>query len=192
MSHMALKVIDEDGDAIMEEEYQNSHGFCMFVWDRLIERYPIPGPRYAFREGEKDVYQNLWDGVQDGTLEIEPWEHNVLLTTYDRVLVSRKYLSLLVTSLRRFVEAHDNGRWVCHLGAIADAIERLVRTDQNVQAICFYQTSTARDLFGGVHLEPCDGERCGQQPCDCEEDRPYNINVDEGHWYAQLYPVEGQ
>lgn len=190
MSETTLKVVMPDGDVMSAVTFRNSHGFAMFIWQRLIERYHVRGPYIAFREGEKDQFENLWSGVAKGTIAVEPWEYNVLVSTYDKVLIRRADFELLVRSYRKFHDHYDTGKYVNHCPGIASAITSCLEDPDNadIQAIGFQQTSTSENLFPSKLLECTCGNE--EDDCTCEENRPYNINKDTGHWYADLRPLD--
>lgn len=125
MSRTTLATAYENGELEGEYEFRNSWGFAPFVWDALCRKYEIGANEHGEwpnRYGPTmDDWMNLWKFVDDA--KITPWEHNVLMSTYDDMVVLRDDMLTLAKSMRRFEDAFSNGKKACSLAEQAAAIE---------------------------------------------------------------------
>jgi len=148
----------------------------MFVWD-AIGNARVPG--YAFHNEAKT--KELWLLHDSDDL---PWyERNCLLSTYDKVIVGAEGFPLLAMSFDALVAKYSAGDRVCSLPAQAEAIRNL---PADVLGVCWNQTSVTEPFWWIESRCPTCGE------FDDGEGRTYNVDQDEGHWFATLTPSAGE
>lgn len=155
-------------------EYSNAWGFCPMVWDALVNKYQTANLSFDFRTRVSrlslDAWPELWRKVESKEVQIQPWELMVLQSTYDRALVGSDLFEPYVAALEQFQMAFAISDRVCHLSAIAGTVRRLPK---EIQSIGFHGTSVSEDLWWVI---------------DGEDGRPYDLNVDTGHWYLKANP----
>lgn len=175
MSYTELFRVEKNGDVASQAEFRNAHGGAMFVWDMLCGAYRVEGPMFKLREGETDRYSNLWALAADKPEIFRPWEWNTLVSTYDNVVVTE--LQILAASFDLFAQIYDDGSRVCSLGAQADALRNLLKTD--ARGAAWNQTSVNCDYIWRIWDE------------DEDEERIYNIDSASDHWVAALKALDG-
>lgn len=161
MSRMTLKVLDRNGDVTTAKKFPNAWLFQPFVWTMLCERYGI-------EEASIFGWPKLWKFAGDGE-PLEWFEWNTLVFGYDHVVVKKGDLALLIESLRAFHSEYGAKSPHNHCPALADSIESMAG---DIEGAAIYGTSVSEDLW---HIYDAD-----------DNDRPYNINVDDGHEFATL------
>lgn len=172
MSYTEIYKFKKNGNAELLGETRNAFRGAMAVWNIMDSRYLPPFvPDWAKRLGETDkTYNRSSDmfGPGGGALK-EVWglyrndkvsevDKIVLGSTFDNIIVMKKDLPKLINAFRAF-EGETS------LKEQADLIEESLKTDKNLIAIAWNQTSVNGDTwsnFGGY-----DNKK--------EEDKPYNI-----------------
>lgn len=149
----------EPGDMLVYEEFANSWGSAAHVWWALAQKYLGSDD---FRDWDKLIEYEKHGG------EMEDWERDVLLTTYDAAVIPRELMPRLADSFDRFHSAHHRQGYVDHTQSIAVAL-RSAHSD-GARAVGFWQTSVGESVFEGVD----DGE---------DEWRAYILDVDSDHWF---------
>jgi hypothetical protein len=99
--------------------FRNGWGSAPYIWDRLCDRYNIEGPFVGSERGESR-WEKLFKYHSENTLE--PFEHNALVTTYDRYVVDRAGMLFVANSFDRFVEVYPPSWRVCTLAEQAKVI----------------------------------------------------------------------
>lgn len=157
------------------EEFRNSHGGAMFIWNRLIEKFEIPGP-FSEYAGQKNRYSNLWQFCRDNPDKFLPWEWNALQSTYDNVVVMREHMLVVADSLYKFAEEYDTGVYACNLRGQSKAIRN--HYEGGAKAITWNQTSVNCNPW-----EDYDEENDEYTPYDftCENPR---------HWVLEAKAIE--
>lgn len=153
MSYTTLFQIDrKTGLPLQHKEYRNSWGWCAFVWDVLVKKYGIIERLRADKEynserwkpEEMKAWEYLWKLHEEGEVRFRNWEHNVLVCTYDRMMVKEDDLLTLDQSLRMFDEAHGTANRVNHTKAMAADIHELFVKHQTL-GICWWGNSVSDD-----------------------------------------------
>lgn len=170
MSRTTLHVVQPNGDVIPFQEFQNAWGWAAFVWQVLCKKYDVQAPS---KPGEFpmpfDEWPVLWAKHAEGEIKTEPWETNVLLSTYDNWIVKSEDFEVFARSLDRFEEEHAQSDRVCHCKAIAQTVRGL----SGVQGVGFHATSVSSDPW----LNRND---------DTDEEWPYNIYKQDIHTFAEM------
>jgi hypothetical protein len=175
VSYSTLKVVDANGDVVPYRQYRNAWGWTPRVWMAMCERYGI---RDQYGYTSSDAWQELWRRVHKAKdVSIEPFEDDVLLSTYDNAVIQQKDFARYAESLEKFAAKHPVPERVDHLAAIAKDV-RGMPTD--ALGLCWWCTSVAEDpwvLFEAVPTadDPEDGEY-----------RPYSLAKDTGHWIVEF------
>lgn len=184
MSYTTLFSIGKESGLPMQyKEYRNSWGWCPFVWDVLVKKYGIIErlredktykTEFPMPEGMK-AWEYLWKLHEEGEIRIRNWEHNVLLCTYDRMMIKEADFLELEQSLRMFDEAHGTSNRVNHTKAMADDIRVLFNETKEgaLLGACWWANSVTDDPW-----HEWDGED--------DESIPYNFLVDEEHQVADI------
>lgn len=103
--------------------FGNAWRFQMAVWRFLVKKHEVKPPsdwQPPVEFGFTEVFY-LWELHNRGELNLTPWEHNVLLFTYDGAEVEYRNFELLAASLEAFGEAEPNS----HCGLLAESVRRL-------------------------------------------------------------------
>lgn len=162
MSYTEVFAVKEDGNVTKYGEARNAFGGAMHVWMYLKDKYQV-----------EDVsifdFGPLWKKVE----ELQETDRWVLMSTFDKVLVSKELLPTLIEHLKTFVQYAPTST----LKEEIDVLERAVQ-DEHIQAVGFNQTSVIADMW------------CTPVPEEVEMEtgystRAYNIHKDKGHWYLE-------
>lgn len=178
MSYTTLYVFRADGLSAHVKDFRNSHGSAAFVWTRLCEAYKLK----MYPNGEQmprflGEWEDLWKMAPN--LGLTWFEHNVLHWTYDNALIAGKDLPLMSASFRAFEAQHGDPKKVSHMIPMAEACDKLV--PEEPLAIGTRQTSMSSNPWRVPTKE-------GEPEYEMLEDRPYDLNRDTTHWYAELKP----
>lgn len=147
MTYTEIYAVRPNGDITEYGEAHNAWGGAMHIWMKLGEQYGIKGA-HPFDLGP------LWKSI-NAMSERDQW---VMASTFDQVIIPKEHLKTFVEHLQALL--------ITEIGIIHQAIE-----DENVQGICFNQTS--------VNSNPwwiCDES-------NEDEGKPYNVNQDTEHWF---------
>lgn len=142
MSYSAMYKIPVKGEIETFAEYSNSHGFCSYIWDMMIQKY---GLGTSFMMYAMENRGTEWDFFNSGALERH--EQLVMESTFDLAVVPKEMLQELADAYRKFYEetkalGHDR---VCHLPKIANDLEKVLK--KNSYGVCFWGTSISDDLW---------------------------------------------
>lgn len=167
MSYATMCIISRRGLVRPYKEYRNSWGWAAHVWMSLCDAYAIKD-QYGY--GGPDSWRALWRGVESGKVVVEPFERDVLLSTYDNAIVSRAGLPRFAESLRDFYIKHSKPEVASHLLEIANDVLALKK---DTRGVCFWATSVAEDPWTEF---------------DDEGDRyvPYSIHRGSKHWFVDV------
>lgn len=164
MSYCALVLFGEDGTPQNEIEFRNAWGGAARIWGSLYERYVNPEGNWM-----RDT-KALWALADDPRLA--DFERDVLVSTFDNVVVPRTAFHRMASALRRFVQEHPVPGRVDHLSEWAVVFE-----SSGCRAIGFHHTSVSDNPWGGV---PHTCETCGHELDDSAE--PYCLDKHTKHW----------
>jgi len=134
-------------------EFQNGWGSAPFIWDKLAQAYGITGDH-------RSRWPNVWKYHSEGK-PLEPFEHNALVTTYDRYVVQRGDMLAIADSFEQFVEAHPPGDRVCTLLEQAVAIREAYA--QGGEFLAWNQTSVCEEWFWS-YMDDDEGDRINYDP----------------------------
>ena len=177
MSRLTVYAVNQAGECVPHTEFRNSWGGAILIWDYLIQKYFPLKPGQQSWEGEASLMikmQPVWDLFKRSDVDLI--DRIALGSTFDMVMVKReniKALAIAFTALhQRMTEMGllTNPDRVNHILLQADLFREMAG-DSDIQAICWQQTSCARDMW-----------RVKNDKED-EESHPYNINTDTGHWF---------
>jgi hypothetical protein len=162
-------------------DFSNSWGSAAFIWDKLAERYNIGGS-FPGQWEALIKYHNLHG--HGGDHGVEPFEHNALLTTYDRSVVKRSDMLAVAESLDRFFEVYATVNRVCTLREQASLI-RKVHAD-GAEFLAWNQTSVSEAWYW-VRTKEGDAD----WNFEIEHARPYDPHVDTEHTVADVVALKG-
>lgn len=152
----------EEGQMTSQDEFSNSYGFAILVWDSLMAKYAAEYEHaYPGRSQYRHDPEGLWKWVAQGApsgygdhrtivpAQLRPWELNVLYLTYDMAYIQgEKQMLRFAESCLIFEEALvQTPSRVTHLVEIAKATQRLVR--EGFTYLGFYGTSCGENLWYG-------------------------------------------
>lgn len=189
MSYTSIIHIGRDGMANVAGELRNSHLWSPMTWNVLSMKYR--GYLTSFFGTESDAdFQALWD--MHATDQLTFADNVAMQLTFDNVLVRREDFARVADALEQCYS--DNSAWVAgmrgwHIRGAAKAFQDAL-LDEDVIAIGFNGTSVSDGPLLGVHEETSvtvDGEEY-----EDVEVRPYNINVDQEHWFLDLGSIHGR
>jgi hypothetical protein len=171
MSYTELKAFNESGDAVGIKKFRNSH-YIVAIWSELAVRYGIcPNEgRYSVIYDDA-VTAKLWALSDSDQITDDDWY--VLVSTYDNVVIPPNLIE-------RVARAYENFRvpdgCIDHGKGFAEAMREILKTGAGLRGVAFWQTSVTSDPWY---------VREGCEECGTLEFRPYNLDVDEGHWYME-------
>jgi hypothetical protein len=175
MSCTELYAVAKGESQVLEvEEFRNSWGGGWFVWASLCKKYDIKNDKYPEFLPGLEEFEKLWALAKPENSENCPltnWEYNVLVSTFDDVMVKRDDMLLLAKSMERFKDAHHNGKVVCSLGEQAAKIKELHAGEY--EYVAWNQTSVNADAWRYYS----DDDYCIYDMEKCDE-----------HWIAELKP----
>lgn len=159
----------KDGLPADSQEFGNSWGGAMFIWDSVFERY-LKDPKIPYdnvlsplakhgSEREQAIW-NCWKRP-----DISPAAKAVWLCTFDNVLVMPLDFNQFALDLREFVREFLIGERICHLPAWADFVDN----HADAEAIGFHHTSVSENPWYGWDEAT-------------EESVPYNLATGTKHW----------
>ena len=174
MSYTEIYKFKKNGDAECFSEVRNSWRGAMAIWDILDKKYLPPFmPAWAVALGDTDKeyfrssdimvksIEEVWGlSLKEGVSKIDKI---CLRSTFDNVVVSKENLPELLKAFREF-------KGETSLKEQADAIEQELKTDPELLAIAWNQTS----INGGAW-----------QSDEMDEDGnylPYNLLKESKHW----------
>lgn len=166
MSYCSLVVFQ--GDEQTEHDFSNSWGGAARIWTSLFDRYVPKRHEYDswFRSTMTPGDTRLWDLVKQTDIPL-PYRR-VFAYTFDYALVYRKDFRQFAEDLRLFVRDFPT-EGVDHLEAWADVVETC-----DGDKIGLVGTS----VTGGIWKIPVEM---------CDYDRPYEFDVDTGHFDVYEY-----
>lgn len=135
MSSTVLYKVPERGGVEEFEEYRNSWGGAMFVWNSLATHFLEPKHRSLFNEEAASRVWNL-----DGDLRLTDEERITLMTTFDNVMVKRENFVRVAEAFEMFLELHPPGNRVESLSKQAATLRR-ISDDAEFFAVCWNQTT---------------------------------------------------
>jgi hypothetical protein len=177
------------GDSYFIGEVKNSFRGAMAIWTYLEDKYLPPYIPLGMKEkitrmisinkDEKET-QKVWDLWKDNRLEEN--EKIVMLSTFDRVIVKRGNIDLLLKAFMLF-------KGDTNLKKQAEIIDKEIKNNKNIIAIAWNQTSVNSNPWS-VHCykiininEISDEGMCEETNIE-ECSRPYNLYKDDnGHWF---------
>lgn len=119
-----------------QKDYGNGWGYGPMVWEALLNKYECwRTPEATLMELKPTMpgmmmWPKVWDYEAANGL-LRQWEYNVLIATYDNVVVQSKDFVKLADSMVMFEQAHATPNRVCHLAAMA---EDLYQLNKHIQA----------------------------------------------------------
>lgn len=154
-------------------DFNNSWGSAAFVWDKLCGRYvPELAETYPFYHR----WHALFRFHQDH--DLDTFEHNTLVTTYDRHVVKRDDMLVVAKSFERFVKAFPPDGRACSLLEQAQAIRQAHRA--GAEYLAWQQTSVG---------EPWFWTKRNEEDSDQDEWKPYDPHIGNDHIIAPIVPL---
>jgi len=139
MTHTTIKAVWPGKKHENLTELRNSHGSAPVIWDAMCQKY--------LGTKEFDYFQRineLWPRWKDKTIPFH--QRAVLMMTYNRVYVSKKYYTKAASDIRLFLNDFPvDTKYVNHWPKIAELFE----SNPDIPAIGFHMTSVLEDLFYG-------------------------------------------
>jgi len=169
MSYTTLYKVSQTGKIKTYRDYRNAFRSAWLVWDTMSKLYLGRDAIEFTLSGDRSL-QPVWDLWKDPN--VHESHRIVMASTFDRVMVRRENLDRLVLAYDAYADAvEDPG----HILEMAHALRELAQ-DEDCLAVCWQQTSVSEDLW----IIPVTCPTCGQ---DMDESRPYDINLDNNHWF---------
>src|SRR6516162_4030829 len=119
MSSTTMYAAPRDGSFELIAGFPNAWGSAAFIFNQLCEHYF--GDRRLW-EQEKGQ-QKLWGLAKDPRLQ--NFEKEVLVSTFDHILVDRPNFNVMAMAFRLFVGRYPPNGQVCHLLGQAEIFEAL-------------------------------------------------------------------
>lgn len=163
MSYTTLHLVKHGGLEDFQE-YKNSHGGAMFVWNALANKY-LKESAFKFMFGDSAP---LWAIAYDS--KVSKTDRIVMATTFDRAMVRAENLLDLADRFDEFCKTYPAGNMACSLSQ-QSADFRKIAEDKEVLGVCWTQTSVAGDVW---QVNEEDGESM----------RSYDIDRDSGHFFV--------
>ena len=163
MSETVLYGINSDGLKVLGE-YRNSHLAGPCVWDQMARHIGLDMMPIGFGPDGKEQLEKFW--VLWELPVVPTFEKIVLLSTYDRVWVSEKNLSRLVTAFKEFINAFPESN--THLAKYVRDIENFTSKDSDIKGICWHLSSMSEDTWSWFD--------------DNDEEVEYNFETGTKHW----------
>lgn len=168
MSYTTIFKVPESGSIEPVAEFGNAFRGAMIVWMGLSKKYlGLEMPPIFSEEG----MNRLWNLAKDESVEYD--DRLVLCATFDRVMVRRETIPVIVEAFRAFGNRHEDAG---HLPQQADFLEKLYNEDENFYAVCWNQTSVNSDAWMVRDGEDEDGDAVY---------RYWDISKDTGHWFLE-------
>lgn len=169
MSYVSIYRIDPDGDLTHIGDAGNAWGFCAVVWEALGAKYKIFDPDSYWMADEKAL-QKLWDMAGGTKLTYE--EKLLLCAGFDRKLLRLEDAKKMPDALEAFYEQHGDGK-VRTMLTMAKIIRGGLEGHPDALGIGIEGNSVSCDWYNVYDKELGDS-------------RPYNINIDTGHTWAEF------
>lgn len=159
MSYTTIYLVPESGPITPYADFRNSWLGGWSVWDNLAKLYL--GREATHFMLEKNM-QAIWDLAGDDRL---PDHHKlVLMSTFDTAMVKRDDCNRLADAFTQYARDFPQHG---HIPEQAKALRQLA-DDPECFAVCWRQTSVSADVW---------------RVFEDEESRPYDISIDDGHWF---------
>lgn len=156
MSYTEIYGIKKNGDVVFVDETDNAFRGAMHVWNRLCDKYNIPGGMFG-------GFQDLWKKADTGFLSDA--ENTVLKSTFDNVVVKKEDIPMLLEAFKEYDEQFPNSS----LLAQAHIIKKEILQDDDMIGVCWNQTS--------VNSNPWT-----EYDDEADESIPYNVLEGNRHW----------
>jgi hypothetical protein len=179
MSYTELKVFDKNGDAIGYKKFKNSR-YVTVIWMRIAEKYGISKEGYGYEVIAKDdKAKELCELYYcDDDIELNDWY--ALTSTFDNVVIPPESIECVADALEEFFVSRG---YVEHGHELAGAMREALKTVEGCRGLAFYISSINSDPWR---------VREGCIEC-CDPDyRPYNLDLDEKHWFMAKSPKEAK
>ena len=138
MSYTTIKAVWPNEKHENLEELRNSHGSAPIIWDYFSQQYLGKKSAWLFDSN------SLWPLYK--RKDIPKFLRAVLMMTYDRAYVEKKYYAQAAKDIEEFLKIapipHD---YANHWPRILE----LFKSDPDIPAIGFRMTSVSEDLFNG-------------------------------------------
>ncbi|MBC2292940.1 hypothetical protein HCC36_06805 [Listeria booriae] len=157
MSSTNIHVVKTNGDVEFYAEVKNSFAGAMHIWNNLNTKYDF---RDDFFSGFKKTWGNFNKDVY------EDFEDVALGSTFDKVIVKKEEIPLLITAYEKYINEFDGSNLRLQI-----EIFKQIEQETNVIGIAWCQTSVSGDLWDFGYDEEKD------------EPIPYNINKGDSHWF---------
>lgn len=154
MSWVHVYKVHLDGSVQMERKLRYAPGGALYIWTQLSRKYC---------QSHWIDFKPLW--AMWNTPAMNHYDKIVLGLTFDGAIIEKQALVECYQAMMQIF----CGRGSETFFDIARAIKELA-DDEDCMGVCFDHTSVAESFWS----VPIDGGD------DC---RPYNVNVDQGHWY---------
>lgn len=179
MSYTEIYKFKKNGDSEFIGETQNAFRGAMAIWSIIEERY-LPKQRFP-RVNDTTEIKEVWKLYESE--EISEVDKLVLATTFDRVIVKKEHIPLVLDAMRKFEGSTT-------LKEQADIIEDTYKNDEDLIAIAWNQTSVNHGYWESdtsiLHSElEKDHPLYEEDYADDEEYEvypPYNIFKEDKHY----------
>jgi hypothetical protein len=165
MSYTEMYRVDANGDVQPYEDFHNAWRGAFLVWREMSKAYL--GKEFPLHKLETDA-RETWDLWKNA--EIPVAYRIVMAHTFDNVMIRRENFTRFIEAVEEYAETFD-------AGTLLEQAQAVARIPEDTLAICWNPTSVNCNPW--QKHEIC--ETCNQEIVD--EYRPYNINVDERHWF---------
>jgi hypothetical protein len=169
MSYMGLLAVKPDGDVIPYMDLRNSWLGAAQVWTQLgnkyLGEYDIAAEQKKAKESGTEFdpfgWIRTWELQHSPDIEEQDWV--TLMTTFDHMIVPKEHMLYVAEQLEKFAHEFPN----THYKKCAEVLREL--HGKGYEGFCIYTTSTAENEWVIENEE--------------DEERPYNIFTDDGHWF---------
>lgn len=159
-SYLEVYTIRPSGHVESYRQIDNAFGGAMHIWLRLAKKYQVP---LSLLPNPVPSLTQLWASI----VLMEEADQWILAMTFDKVIIRREHLPMLLTHLNTFLSSPGNETKT--LAQLRDTMIEVL-ADTAVEGLCFNQTDAAQSFWV-------------KRRVDRDEDRPYNLVRDKGHWY---------
>lgn len=160
MSYTEIYAVNQEGTVEFVDEVQNAFRSAMHVWAKLSDAYGIVGGMFT-------GYKELWQKADTG--ELKDFEDIVLKSTFDRVMVQKEDMPMLIEAFKEYDKHYPNSSLVEQ----AEIIEQQILHNDNYLALCWRQTSVSDNLWEVGYDE------------ENEETIYYNTGTGDKHWFLK-------
>lgn len=175
MSYTEIFIFDKNGDAEQLAEINNAFRGGMAIWGEIEKKYlpPLPKPSWMPSEDyekngynrintmNSDLIKEIWNLF--GKEEVSFNDKLVLGTTFDKVIVKKEDIPLIIEAFELFEGETSLKEQACVLKTVLD---------KDIMGIGWNQTSVNRDSWGYYNYDE-----------DSEKYIPYNMKEQEDHWF---------